>query len=198
MRTLRRARSSTGFFSEGFDVIPRGVADTINYDGEEYVLGASEKEEFKKIYSVAHEVLADLVKLPQFSSASDEVKAKAISFVYKVYWDLALQDLIGEDLETKTVLFAEAIPIEKLALIVSTAATLKADTDKKGKAVSGSRKKKVQEYVNSLNLKAVEKYMIMGYLGYKNVRGEAPVKAYIGKLKLTKSEKEKLIAYTGY
>lgn len=184
--------------SAGFDVIPRGVADSITYDGEEYVLGASEKQEFKKIYYVANEVLADLVKMQKYKSASDEVKAAAINYIYKVYWDLALQELVDEDLETKTVLFAEAIPIEKLALIVATASTLKADTDKSGKSIGGSRKKKVQEYVNSLDLKAVEKYMIMGYLGYKNAKGEAAVKAYINKLRLTKSEREKLIGYSGY
>ena len=184
--------------SAGFDVIPRGVADSITYDGEEYVLGSSEKKEFKEIYSVANEVLADLVKMSKYKSASDEVKSAAVKYIYKVYWDLALQELVEEDLETKTVLFAEAIPIEKLALIVATASTLKVDTDKSGKAVSGSRKKKVQEYVNSLDLKAVEKYMIMGYLGYKNVKGEAQVKSYINKLRLTKSEKEKLIEYSGY
>ena len=181
-----------------FDVIPRGVADTITYDEVEYSLTAAEKKEFKKIYSVANEALAELVGLSQYRSASDEVKAKAINYIYKVYWDLALQDFIGEDLETKTVLFAEAIPVEKLALIVATAATLTSDTDKNGKSISGSRKKKVQEYVNSLNLKAVEKYMVMGYLGYKNAKGEAQVKAYINKLKLTKSEKDQLLKQSGY
>lgn len=184
--------------STGFDVIPRATASSITYDGEEYVLGASEKKDFEKIYTVANEVLADLVKMSKYQSASDDVKASAISYIYKVYWDLAVQEIVGEDLETKTVLFAEAIDIEKLALIVATASSIKADTDKSGKAVSGSRKKKIQEYVNSLDLKAVEKYMIMGYLGYKNVKGEAQVKAYINKLKLTKSEREKLIAYSGY
>lgn len=184
--------------SAGFDMIPRATASSITYDGEEYVLDASDKKDFEKIYTVANEVLADLVKMSKYQSASDDVKASAISYIYKVYWDLAVQEIVGEDLETKTVLFAEAIDIEKLALIVATASMLKADTDKSGKAVSGSRKKKIQEYVNSLDLKAVEKYMIMGYLGYKNVKGEAQVKAYINKLKLTKSEKEKLIAYSGY
>ena len=182
----------------GFDIIPRATASSITYDGEEYVLDASDRKDFEKIYTVGNEVLADLVKMSKYQSASDEVKAAAISYIYKVYWDLAVQELVGEDLETKTVLFAEAIDIEKLALIVATASSIKADTDKNGKTVSGSRKKKVQEYVNSLELKAVEKYMIMGYLGYKNSKGEAQVKAYINKLKLTKWEKEKLIIFSGY
>lgn len=85
-----------------------------------------------------------------------------------------------------------------LAIIVATARALESDKDKNGKTISGSKKAKVQAYVNSLGLKAVEKYMIMGYLGYSNTKGEAQVKAYINRLKLTKTEKEKLLKYSGY
>ena len=115
-----------------------------------------------------------------------------------LYYNLALQDFLGIDLETKSVLFAEAIDIEKLALIIATANSLTADLDKKGKTISGTRKAKVQKYINSLQLKAVEKYMIMGYLGYTNTKGEAQVKAYINRLSLTKTEKAKLLEYSGY
>lgn len=117
---------------------------------------------------------------------------------FNVYYNLALQDFLGVDLETKSVLFAEAIDIEKLAIIFATANSLKADLDKKGVAISGTRKAKIQSYVNSLQLKAVEKYMIMGYLGYKNTKGEIQVKAYINRLSLTKTEKAKLLEYSGY
>lgn len=65
---------------------------------------------------------------------------------------------------------AKAIDIEKPAVIVATATLLKADLDKKGVAISGTRKAKIQSYVNSLQLKAVEKYMIMGYLGARTRR----------------------------
>ena len=38
----------------------------------------------------------------------------------------------------------------------------------------------------------------MGYLGYTNTKGEAQVKAYINRLSLTKTEKAKLLEYSGY
>ena len=194
-----KARSEMGgLIEKGFDVIPRSVQDTITYDGEEYTLTASQRKAFEKVYAVGNEAVASLVKLPQYAEATDEVKAKAINFIYSVYYNLALQDFLGVDLENKNILFAEAIDIEKLALIVATARTIVGDTDKKGKVVSGSRKKKVQAYINSLNLKAVQKYMVMGYLGYSNQYGENQVKAYINRLSLTKAEKEKLLAYSGY
>ena len=181
-----------------YNVLPKGVGNSITYDGEEIVLTKGQAKAFKEIYSTANEALASLVKLSQYESATDEVKAKAINFIYNVYYNLALQDLLGEDLETKTVLFAEAIDVEKLAIIVATANSLKADVDKKGNVITGTRKKKIQTYINSLKLSAAQKYMIMGYLGFKNLKGETQVKAYINRLKLTKTEKEKLLQYSGY
>ena len=194
----KAASELNGLITKGFDVIPRSVGDKITYDGEETTLTSGQKAQFKKVYSVANTAVASLVKMSQYESATDEVKAKAIKYIYNVYYNLAIQDLLGVDLETKTVLFAEAIDIEKLAIIIATANALTADLDKKGNVISGTRKRKVQAYVNSLKLSAAQKYMIMGYLGYTNVNGEGQVKAYINRLKLTKSEKEKLLKYSGY
>lgn len=191
-------RELDSLVQKGFDVIPRSVSKKITYDGVEYELTPNQVKQFEKVYFVANEALASLVKMSQYKGATDEVKAKAVNFIYNVYYNLALQDFLGVDLETKSVLFAEAIDIEKLAIIVATANSLKADLDKKGVAISGTRKAKIQSYVNSLQLKAVEKYMIMGYLGYKNTKGEIQVKAYINRLSLTKTEKAKLLEYSGY
>ena len=184
--------------TKGYDVIPRSVGKEITYNGEEISLTSGQRKQFKEVYSVANKAVASLVKLSQYKSATDDVKAKAIKYIYNVYYNLALQDLLGEDLETKTVLFAEAIDVEKLAIIVATANSLTADLDKKGNAISGTRKRKIQAYVNSLKLSAAQKYMVMGYLGFSNLNGESQVKAYVNRLNLTKSEKEKLLKYSGY
>lgn len=182
----------------GFDVLPRGISSTVTYNGEIYELSAKQKKAFSKVYGIANDALGDMVKLARYKEASDEVKASAVKYLYNTYYNLAIQNCLGEDLETKTVLFAEAIDIEKLALIIASAQYITADTDNKGKAISGSRKRKIQAYINSLSLKAAEKYMIMGYLGYKNINGEAQVKAYINTLNLTKQEKIRLLEYSGY
>lgn len=182
----------------GYNVIPKSVGNSVTYEGEEHALSNKQVKEFKAIYSTANEALASLVTLSQYTSATDEVKAKAVNFVFDTYYNLALQDFLGVELESKNVLFAEAIDIEKLAIIIAMARSLTADLDKKGNVISGTRKVKVQSYINSLKLTAAQKYMIMGYLGYTNTKGEAQVKAYINRLKLTKSEKKKLLKYSGY
>ena len=182
----------------GYQVLPKSIGNTITYEGEEVEITSKQRERFKKVYGEANKALASLVNDKSYASANDEVKAKAVRFIYDIYYNLAIEDLLGVDLETKNILFAKAIDISSLAIIVATARSLEADTDKKGNIISGSRKKKVQTYINSLRLKAAQKYMIMGYLGYSNKYGQQQVKSYIQRLSLTKSEKEKLYEYSGY
>lgn len=182
----------------GYQVIPKSIGRTITYEGEEVEITSKQRERFKKVYGEANKALASLVNNKSYASASDEVKAKAVRFIYDIYYNLAIEDLLGVELETKNILFAKAIDISSLAIIVATARNIEADTDKKGNIISGSRKKKVQTYINSLGLKAAQKYMIMGYLGYSNKNGQQQVKSYIQRLSLTKSEKEKLYEYSGY
>lgn len=179
-------------------MLPKSIGNTITYEGEEVEITSKQRERFKKVYGEANKALASLVNDKSYASANDEVKAKAVRFIYDIYYNLAIEDLLGVDLETKNILFAKAIDISSLAIIVATARSLEADTDKKGNIISGSRKKKVQTYINSLRLKAAQKYMIMGYLGYSNKYGQQQVKSYIQRLSLTKSEKEKLYEYSGY
>lgn len=183
----------------GYNVLPRSIQESVVIDGEETIVTNKHKKAFEKVYSIAHEVLASLLKLPQYNDALDEVKATAVKFVYDTYYDVALQDALSVEVDNKNVLFAEAIDLEKLAIIIATARSLTADKDNKGNSISGSKKLKVQKYINALKLTAAQKYMIMGYLGYTNTNGESKVKAYISKLGgLSKTEKEALYKYSGY
>ena len=184
---------------KGFDnVLPRAIGDSIKVEGEEIKLTNTQKKQFKKIYSIANESIGELVNLRQYKNATDEVKATAVKTVYKIYYDLALAELGADTASAKNILFAEAIDIEQLALIISAVKAIEADKDKDGNAISGSRKKKVQAYIGALNLTAAQKYMIMGYLGYKNQNGEAQVKSYINRLRLTRDEKTQLLKASGY
>lgn len=194
--TMRKALQE--LTAKGYSVLPRSVGDSVTVDGETVTLTASQQKKLREVYAIGQEAVADMVKLKQFGEADEDVQAKAIKFIYDVYWDLALEAALGIDLAEKNVLFAEAISVEKLAIIIAKARSIEADKDRDGKAISGSKKRKVQTFVNSLRLSAAEKYMVMGYLGYSNANGEGAVKAYIGKLNLSKSEKEKLLKYSGY
>lgn len=183
---------------DGMDVLPRSVGETVTYNGESVTLTKKQKSRFSALYSVAGDRAAKLVKTSLYRKADGGVKSAAIKFIYDTYYNLALQDMVGEELESKNVLFAEAMDIEQLAIIVAYARSLEADTDRTGKPIAGSKKAKIERYIQSLGISAAEKYMMMGYLGYKCTNGASVVKGYINRLNLTKAEKERLYEYCGY
>jgi len=117
--------------------------------------------------------------------------------VYDLYYDAAIHEHVGDGLG-KSSLFAAAIDAPMFALAVATAKSFESDKDENGKTIAGSLKKKVHDYVASLDLKAAQKHMIMGFLGYKNSSGEDKVKAHIQTLKLTQQQKKKLLEESGY
>ncbi len=183
---------------KGYSVLPKAIADSVTVSEEKIELTGKQKRQFKEIYSIANDSFTELMALKQYKNATDEIKAKAIKMIYDIYYQLAMDDVVGGTEASKNVLFAEAISVEKLAIIIATCRSIEADKNKKGVTISGSKKKKIEKYIQSLNLTAVQKYMIMGYLGYKNTNGETSVKSYIGKLNLTKEEKTELLKYSGY
>ena len=179
------------------DLLPRSLGNSVTYDGEVIELSAKQKKRFRAVYDIADESVARLVTLRGYQEADDEIKAKAIKFLYETYYYLALEDLMGVE-NGKRTLFAEAIDIEQLALILCTAKAITADRDHAGNVIQGSRKKKVIQYIESLRLSAAQKHMVLGYLGYKQTNGEAKVRAYIDTLNLSQSEKSALLEYSGY
>lgn len=167
-------------------------------DGEEVKLTARQKTAFKEVYSEANKSVERMVGLAYYSNASDEAKAKAIKRVYGIYYNRAIEDLLGVELESKNTLLSRAINPEVLAVVLAVCGEITADVGKDGKVVAGSKRKKVEAFVESLKLKAAQKYMIMGALGYKNKKGREKVLAYVNGLGLSKSEREAIMAYSGY
>lgn len=183
---------------QGYDVLPRTVNSTITFDGTEYTLTNRQHSKFMDVYSQSNDIVKNMISLSAFNRLDDAAKAKAINFVYDYYYNLGIEDMLGEDIETKTMLFAEAIPITQLAMAVAQASIYTADTDRDGKVISGTKKAKVQSFVQSLRLSAVQKYMIMGYLGYSNKYGETSVRAYINRLNISNDAKDYLFETSGY
>ena len=186
-------------YTQGYSVFPRTVGKIITINGEKIALTNSQRARFREVYQDANKIIKTLVNSSQYKKVSAEIQAKSINTIYDYYYDLAMEDLTGEDVVSeKDRLFYTAIPIEELVLIIQQARAIESDKDKNGKTVAGSKKKKVQAFVAKQNLTAAEKYLVMGYLGYKNAVGENKVKSYIQRLNLTKSEKEALLKYCGY
>lgn len=182
----------------GYNVLPKSIGDSITINGETHELTKKEQNSFEKVYAEANSVVQNVVKLNSYKNMTTEQKAQAIKFIYNTYYNKAVDKVFGLDTANKNVLFAQAIPLEKLAVIVAMVNSMSADVDKNGNTIAGTLKAKIQKYVSSLNLTATQKYMVMGYLGYKNTYGETQVKAYINTLGLDKEDREYLLEKSGY
>ena len=176
-------------YNKGYtNVLPKAFNGTITYNGEEYALSKKEQKQFTAVYSQAEKSIQNLNRQDLFKSASDEVKSKAIKMIYDYYYTLAVRDYMDDGESSKIEMFADIIGIEKLAMIVSEC-----------KAIKGENKKlQVMQVINKQHLTNAQKYMILGYLGYKNDAGYSSVSSEIKKLKLSKEQEATLLEYSGY
>lgn len=182
----------------GYDVLPSGEIDSFTYEGNTIQLTKSQKKQFNEVYAEAIPAVTELINSSMYGKASDEIREKAIRWIYSLYRELAIDSLLDLGTESKNELFSKIIDLPSLAIIAATCNAMESDVDKEGNTVTGSRRKKIEKYIQSLRLTAAEKYMIMGYFGYKNQNGRSVVRAKIQSLRLTKEQKEKLFAYCGY
>lgn len=187
------SKTIADLYAKGFDnVLPKAVGDSLTYNSETYTLSRAEKQRFKTIYNQAESSVANLTRYDLFKEASDETKTKAIKMVYDYYYTLAVRDYIGDEEYSKIELFANIIPIEKLAAIVAECKSVTSD------GTTNGRKIKIMQIINKQRLTNAQKYMILGYLGYSNDQGYSQVLAEIKKSGIDAENQAQLLEYSGY
>ena len=195
-------KTMDALITNGYNVIPKAVPDKLTYSNEEgpqeLELTKKQKQSFSELYFSANEAAARLVRSTQFNKLSQEEQATALKMIYDAYYNFAVDNCLNRDSTQKNVLFIAAFDPAVLSSVIAKAKTIEADTDKHGRIITGSKKAKIIKYIESLRLSAAQKYMILGYLGYKNAKGEQIVKKYINGLDLSELEKESLLKYSGY
>ena len=176
--------------SAGFDVLPQSVPSRVTINEVQHSLTGPQQEKFRKAYSGAITAVDKLVSSNGYKIATDEAKAKAIKYVYRYYYYEAQHQALNVDLDSKLYLFGQIVPIEKMALALAEVPLLVEN--------STNKKTAVQRYLQASKLTSAQKYMLMGYFGYKNTKGEGAVKSAINKTSLTKEQKKLLLEKCGY
>ena len=176
--------------SAGFDVLPQSVPSSVTINEVQHSLTGPQQEMFRKAYSGAITAVDKLVSSNGYKIATDEAKAKAIKYVYRYYYYEAQHQALNVDLDSKLYLFGQIVPIEKMALALAEVPLLVEN--------STNKKTAVQRYLQASKLTSAQKYMLMGYFGYKNTKGESVVKSAINKTSLTKEQKKLLLEKCGY
>ncbi|MBR2377439.1 MAG: hypothetical protein IKA85_06720 [Clostridia bacterium] len=176
--------------TKGYDVIPTAVGDSMTINDTTYKLKEPDKERFKETYYKAISKVEDLMSSNGYMIASDDAKAKAIKYVYKYYYYESQAQTLDVELDIKLYLFGQIVPIDKMSIVLAEIPSVTANAKNKKQAV--------QAYLQKAKLTVAEKYILMGYLGYKNTYGESQVKALISKTNLSKKQREILLEKCGY
>ena len=193
----------------GQKVIPRSVPSSITIDEVEYPLSAAEQAAIKDIYATSERSLKALFAKSKYNTLSDEQKAEAIDFIYDTYYDKALEGALGIDRGNNSLIIADVVGVDNLALLYVTTKGLTSDTDRRGNVISGSKRKKVVAAINSLGVSTEKKLLLICAKGYSlqdnDIRGLSAAKAkkyllrYILSLKgKTKAEKAEIAELCGF
>lgn len=191
------AKVFADLYAKGYS-LPKGVPESFTYNDEEYTLNARQSGVLLDSYATASEKAEGLVNSEDFAKLSDDEKANALKLLFNYYYYAGLNQATGAYGDNRILLLGEAIDVSKIAAAYGQLSELKADTDRAGNAISGTKKAKVQRLVNSLRLTAAQKYILMGFLGYKNANGENTVKNYVRSLGLSEEGQLALLEMCGY
>lgn len=184
-------------YSKGYSM-PKGIPESITYNEEEISLNAKQQGIVIDAYSEAANKAEGLINSADWASLSDDAKANALKLLFNYYYYYGINKATGAYADNRTLLLGSAIDITKIASAYGKIAELTADTDKKGNVISGTKKAKVQRLVNSLRLSAAQKYILMGFLGYKNSNGESSVTSYIRNIGISQDMQTALFEMSGY
>ena len=193
----------------GQKVIPRSVPSSITIDEVEYPLSAAEQAAIKDIYATSEKSLKALFAKSKYNTLSDEQKAAAIDFIYDTYYDKALEGALGIDRGNNSLIIADVVGVDNLALLYVTTKGLTSDIDRRGNVISGSKRKKVVAAINSLGVSTEKKLLLICAKGYSlqdnDIRGLSAEKTkkyllrYILSLKgKTKAEKAEIAELCGF
>lgn len=184
-------------YAEGYS-LPRGIPESVTVDDEEVVLNARQAGIVLDKYAEASVQAEGLINSQEFAALDDNGKADALRLLFNYYYYAGVNEATGAYADNRTLLLGETIDISKVAAAYGQLSELKADTDRTGNAIAGTKKAKVQRVVNGLRLTAAQKYILMGFLGYKNANGENTVKSYIRSLGLSEEGQLALLEMCGY
>lgn len=191
------ASAFSDLYSKGYSM-PKGIPESITYNEEEISLNAKQQGIVIDAYSEAANKAEGLINSADWASLSDDAKANALKLLFNYYYYYGINKATGAYADNRTLLLGSAIDITKIASAYGKIAELTADTDKKGNVISGTKKAKVQRLVNSLRLSAAQKYILMGFLGYKNSNGESSVTSYIRNIGISQDMQTALFEMSGY
>ena len=178
--------------------LPKTVPDKITRDGIEYTLTDNQKQQILTEYSKVNAAIDKLVNSASYQKLSDDKKAERLKYYYNEYFNAAVTKVL-KLVKSNTEVLQGAIGFDTYAKFHFATKGIKADTDKNGNTISGSKRKKVIAAIDKLNLSEEKRLLLIASKGYSLSESErTKLLRYINSLKLTESSKKVLAEMCGF
>lgn len=156
----------------GYSVLPKTIGDSISVNGTEYELSANDKKLFSSVYGGYTDELDSMIGSQAFSLLNKQAQAKAINTVYDSYYNRSVKSVLGLDSNSTVSLAEKFLGLSDYAIANAAISSMTAETDKQGKAISGTKKKKVIAYLLRQNMTDEERLLILVLSGYSIQDGD--------------------------
>ena len=156
----------------GYSVLPKTIRDSISVNGTEYELSANDKKLFSSVYGGYTDELDSMIGSQAFSLLNKQAQAKAINTVYDSYYNRSVKSVLGLDSNSTVSLAEKFLGLSDYAIANAAISSMTAETDKQGKAISGTKKKKVIAYLLRQNMTDEERLLILVLSGYSIQDGD--------------------------
>jgi hypothetical protein len=181
-------------------LMPRVSPYYINKNGEKTILTSEQRADYQKTSGkIIEDNVKKLLKNRTYNSLSDEEKADVINNIVNYSYNIAQKETLDFDISNayyKAYQYSKLGNVSDYYIIKSQEFT--SSKDKNGKTISGSKKGKVINYINSMNIPVSQKAILINLNGYKLTNYNSQVINYVNSSNNTTADKKEILKSLGF
>lgn len=182
-------------------IMPRVAEYTYkNADGQTLPMTSKQRAEYqKKSGQLIEDNIQTLMKNPEYQNMSVVDKADIISNIVNYSYNIGKNETFGTPISSiynKPYLYSKVGDVSDYYLVKSNDFT--SDKDDEGDSISGSKKKKVINYINSMNLSIPEKAILIKLNGYSLKQYDNKIINYVNDRDISMNDKISILEQLGY
>lgn len=181
-------------------IMPRVSPYYINKNGEKTILTSEQRADYQKTSGkIIEDNVKKLLKNRTYNSLSDEEKADVINNIVNYSYNIAQKETLYFDISNayyKAYQYSKLGNVSDYYIIKSQEFT--SSKDRNGKTISGSKKAKVINYINSMNIPVSQKAILINLNGYKLTNYNSQVINYVNSSNNTTADKKEILKSLGF
>lgn len=181
-------------------IMPRVSPYYINKNGEKTILTSEQRAYYQKTSGkIIEDNVKKLLKNRTYNSLSDEEKSDVINNIVNYSYNIAQKETLDFDISNayyKAYQYSKLGNVSDYYIIKSQEFT--SSKDKNGKTISGSKKAKVINYINSMNIPVSQKAILINLNGYKLTNYNSQVINYVNTSNNSMEDKKEILKSLGF